>query len=225
MGDGSEWKRNRVPVIVFLICTILGSAIAFNESSGRVMVDPLQVYQVAHPLSVYQGEQFNLSVSITNTYVQDVLDVNMTAIIPSEFEFLYSTIPDLVPDDGSTDEDQILEYQFGTVPTQQYERFSMTLNVTSDRTATVAIAAVNVSYRLINGIQSFILAEPLVPIEILLKGKTGVTQEPTRLPLPSGTIAADPFFSVIGYLLPFLAFAISVYIMRRLLRKKTGSVV
>ncbi|MFW9856768.1 MAG: hypothetical protein ACFFFG_17095 [Candidatus Thorarchaeota archaeon] len=223
MADDSKRSRIRVILIVFLVYIILGSAIASNESLARVAVDPLQVYQVAHPLSVYQGERFNLSVSIKNIYVQDVLDVSLSAQIPSEFEFLYSTIPDLVPENDSTDDNQTLTYYFGTVPVQQYERFTMTLNVTSDRTGTVAIAAVNVSYQLINGIQSFILAEPLVPIEILLKGKAGVTQEPDSLPLPSPTIAAGPIFPVIGYLLPLLAFGFSVFIMRRLFRRKAGS--
>jgi hypothetical protein len=205
------------------VCTILGSTIAFNGSSGRVMVDPLQVYQVAHPLSVYQGEQFNMSVSITNVYVQDVLDINLTTRIPSEVEFLESTIPDLVPQDDPTAEDQILRYYFGTVLVQDYRRFTITFNVTSDSTSTMAIPAINVSYRLVNGIESFVLSDPISPIEILLKGKTGITQESGLLPIPSGTIVAGPIFPVIGYLLPFLAFGVSVFIMRRLFREKMRS--
>lgn len=222
MTPDAKRKRNRSLVLIFLVCIILGSGITINKPLGGVADISLEVYQVAHPLSVYQGEQFNMSVSITNTRFEDVLDVNLEGQIPSEVEFLSSTIPDMVPENDTSEDDKIFRYNFGTIIRQEYERFTIKYNVTSNKTATITIPRFNVSYRLLNGYESFILAEPTDPIKILLKGEPGVTQEPDLRPPPSGTIAADPIFPVIGYLLPILTFGMSVFVMRRLLKRKKG---
>jgi hypothetical protein len=107
-------------------------------------------------------------------------------------------------------------HEFGTLPEDQNINFSVSYNVTSAETKTITLESVNVTFIIPRlNLEDFQLSES---IDILLKGERDVTIIESTAPIPSGTISADPILSVIGYLVPLLAYGMSIIILRRLRR-------
>ncbi|UCG90537.1 MAG: hypothetical protein JSU57_02055, partial [Candidatus Heimdallarchaeota archaeon] len=83
--------------------------------------------------------------------------------------------------------------------------------------------AVNVSYRLENGITGSIFSNSE---SIRLNGKRVTTMTESLLPIPKGEIneidlgafkfSVIPIFSIIGYLLPIIFFGVSIIVLRRI---------
>jgi hypothetical protein len=191
------------------------SCLSITHSRGITSAntsDPLIIFQIANPLSVYQSEHLDISVSITNNYFQEILNVTVKGKTPSELEFLSSTIHDF-GGGNITDE---FEHDFGKISVNENINFTVTYNVTSPDPKTISLTRVNVTYTLLNGIETFQLSNPSTAIEILLKGKRETTRTDTRSPIPTGSIPAHASLSVLGYVIPLLAYAISIIILRRL---------
>jgi hypothetical protein len=205
-------QRQRLTLLILIIAI---TCISITQSSSKTSIitsDPLLVYQIANPLSVYQSEHLDMSVSITNYYFQQILNVTVKGEIAPELEFISSTIHDF-EGENVTDE---FEHDFGKLSVNGNINFTVTYNVTSPDPKTINLKKVNVTYTLLNGIETFQLAEPTTPIEILLKGVRETTRTDTRSPIPSGSIPAHDSLSVIGYVIPLLAYAISIVILRRI---------
>ncbi len=197
--------------LLILIITVYTASISKTEANPFFIVNQhpvLQVYQVANPLEVYQTEQFNVSVSITNVYFEDVLNMTATTSIPNELELLSSSIPELDLENNSED----FYYNFGPIALNQNINFTLTYNVTSEAIKTLTLEGLNVSFRLQNGIESYRITNQ---IDILLKGERDVTPIKPLKPIPTGTIPAEPILSIFGYLIPLIIYGFSIIIMRR----------
>jgi hypothetical protein len=193
---------------------MIGFIIQINGNSLTITADPLSLYQVtnAPDNSVYQKDQFNLIVSITNReQIPYVENVTAFVQIPPELEFLSSSIMDLEVEEDASE----FNYNFGRLKIGQNVNFSVTYNVTSDVAKTITLRRVNVTFRVLETVDDFQVSET---IDMLLKGPRDLTTTVSIAPIPSGTIPAHPILSVIGYLLPILAFGISVVILRRFRR-------
>ncbi|UCE14186.1 MAG: hypothetical protein JSV04_03165 [Candidatus Heimdallarchaeota archaeon] len=171
----------------------------------------IRVYQVANRKTVYYTEQFNVSISIVNEDFWPVVNISLKVVIPSEAEYISSSRPDL---DLEIEEDaEEFEYNFGTIDCDEKILFSVTYNVTSTKVKTITLEAVNVTFERLNGIQDFSLSES---VDIGLRGKLETTTTTTLRPLPLGEEPAHPIFSVVGYIIPLIAFSISILVYRRL---------
>lgn len=214
MAKNSRIQRQGIIILILVIGINFGSIIQINSFPLIITVDPLTVYQVANPDSVYQNDQLNLIVSITNSNeFEPVENVTVLVKIPSELEYLSSSIANL---EVENDVNEFI-HEFGTLPEYQNINFSVTYNVTSAETKTITLESVNVTFRIprLNFEEGFQLSEP---IDILLKGERDVTTTESTAPIPSGTISANPILSVIGYLIPLLAYGLSIIVLRRFRR-------
>ena len=210
MTQGTKVQRHRIIVQVLIFSILCGSVIQASSLSSGGAVKVLKVHQIANTDIAYQADQFNVSLSITNVYgFQDIHNVTMTVKIPAEIEFLKSSEPGLKIEN---DVDKF-DYDFGTLPIDENIQFSAVYNVTSDQTMSITIQPVNVSYQLENGIKGYVLTNTE---EIGLRGKRITTTTPSLLPIPSGNILAQPIFSIIGYILPLIAFSMSIIVFRRI---------
>ncbi|MFX1284419.1 MAG: hypothetical protein ACFFB5_12225 [Promethearchaeota archaeon] len=213
-------QRHGVAVLILILGILCSSTIQSNSHPSGAAVDVLQVHQVVNTLTAYQADQFTVSLTIINIYsFKDVLDVSMRMKIPKEVEFLSSSELDLEIKNDSEE----FNYNFGTLKIDKSIHFSITYNVTSAETKSVTIEAVNVSYRLENGIIGWILSNT---DSIGLRGKKETTTTESLLPIPKGKIneidfgifkiPTIPFLSVIGYILPLVFFSISIFVLRRI---------
>ncbi|MFX0052722.1 MAG: hypothetical protein ACFFAJ_04600 [Candidatus Hodarchaeota archaeon] len=211
MVKNTRLQCQGITILLLVISTLFGFIIQINGNPLSVTVDPLSIYQVtnAPDNSVYQNDQFNLIVSITNReQIPYVENVTVYVQIPSEFEFLTSSIMDLEVENDTSE----FSYDFGQLKIEQNVNFSVTYNVTSDEAKTITLESVNVTFRVLETVDDFQLSET---INMLLKGPRDLTTTVSIAPIPSGTIPAHPILSVIGYLLPILAFGVSIVILRR----------
>lgn len=214
MVKNSKVQRQGIIILILIIGISFGSIIQINSVPLAITVDPLTVYQVANPDSVYQNDQLNLIVSITNSKeFENVENVTVLVRIPSEIEYVSSSIVNLEVENDANE----FIYDFGTLPENQNINFSVVYNVTSAETKTITLESVNVSFIIprLNFERDFQLTEP---IDILLKGERDVTTTESIAPIPSGTISANPILSIIGYLVPLLAYVMSIIVLRRLRR-------
>lgn len=223
MTHGTRIQRHGIAILLLIIGILCGSVIQSSSHSSGIAVKVLQVHQVVNTLTVYQAEQFTMSLSITNVYGwQDTFNVSITVKIPEEIEFLSSSEPDLnLKIENDTDE---FDHNFGTLRIDETIHFSVNYNVTSDQTKSITLQSVNVSYQLEDGlITGYLLSNTQ---DIGLRGKRLTTTTELLLPIPKGErseidlgglkIPAIPFLSTVGYLLPLIAFSISVIIFRRI---------
>lgn len=215
MTQGTKVQRHIIIVLVLIFGIFCGSVIQASSISSGGAVKVLQVHQIANTLIAYQGDQFNVSLSITNVYgFQDIHNVTITIKIPSEIEFLNSSEPDLDPKIGNDTEE--FNYDFGTLLIDEKIHFSVTYNVTSAETKSITLQAVNVTYRMENIGWDYVLSKPDEGLEIGLRGIRVFTTTPSLLPLPSGEIPAQPILSIIGYILPLIVFGMSIIVFRRI---------
>ncbi|MFX0184343.1 MAG: hypothetical protein ACFE95_14765 [Candidatus Hodarchaeota archaeon] len=214
MAKNFKMQRQGIVILILIMGISFGSIMQINSVPLAITVDPLTVYQVANPDSVYQNDQLNLIVSITNSNeIDNVENVTVLVKIPPELEYISSSIANLEVENDATE----FIYDFGTLPENQNINFSVAYNVTSAETRTITLESVNVSFIIprLNFERDFQITEP---IDILLKGERDVTTTESIAPIPSGTISANPIFSIIGYLVPLLAYGMSIIVLRRLRR-------
>ncbi len=208
MVQGTRIQRRRFIVLILIIGAISGSTFQVNSHPSDVTVVPLQLIQVANSLTAFKADQINVSISITNVYFQDILNVSMTVTIPSEVEFLNSSATDLEIEKDA----EKFDYTLGTLQVEKKAIFSITYNVTSSESISITLQPVNVSFQLLNGISGYELSNSE---EILLKGERIVTTTQSLLPIPKGKTPANPILPIIGYLLPLIVFSLSVVVLRR----------
>jgi hypothetical protein len=214
MIKGTKLQRHRLLIVILIISALYGS---FNQINGHPLTTntiPVQIYQVASPLTVYQSDQLNASVSVTNTYFEDIINITISGEIPSDLEFLFSSEPDL--DSTIENDSEEFEHHFGSLLTNEILLFSITYNVTSSGTKQIELPSMNISFQLQNGIDGYLLSNG---VTVFLKGEREFTTTTTLPPLPKGTIQAPLFLIAAGYMLPIVVFGLSVLIMRRFRKK------
>ena len=209
MVQGTRIQQRRQIVLILLVSALIGSTFHVNGNSSNITVVPLQLVQVADPLTAFKADQINVSISIANVYFQDILNVSMEITIPSEVEFVNSSVSNLEIEKDA----EKFDYTFGTIQVEKKVMFSFTYNVTTSDSRSMTLQPVNVSFQLLNGISGYELSNSE---EILLKGERVVTTTESLLPIPRGEIPANPILPIIMYLLPLIAFSISVVILRRI---------
>jgi hypothetical protein len=211
MSRNPKIQRKGILIFLLLLTLAYGSVIQSNGYTREIQAGPLQHYLVANPEEVYQRDHFNMSLSITNIYFEEVLNVSIHVTIPSEVEFINSTISDLTVENESLE----FDYQIGTVAVDEKLLMSFEYNVTSPSTETINFVGVNVSFKLLNGLSTYEITNS---VNILLKGVQIDTDTGTLPPKQIGTIKADDIIIIMAYLLPIMFFGLSVVIMRRLRR-------
>jgi len=211
MSRNPKIQRKGILIFLLLLTLAYGSVIQSNGYTNEIQAAPLQHYLVANPEEVYQRDHFNMSLSITNIYFEEVLNVTIHVTIPSEVEFLNSSISDLTVENDSLE----FDYQIGTIAVDDKLLMSFEYNVTSPSTETINFVGVNVSFKLLNGISAYEITNS---VNILLKGVQIDSDTGTLPPKQIGTIKADDIIIIMAYLLPIVFFGLSIVIMRRLRR-------
>ena len=211
MSRNPKIQRKGILIFLLLLTLAYGSVIQSNGYPKEIQSAPLQHYLVANPEEVYQRDHFNMSLSITNIHFEEVLNVTIHVTIPSEVEFINSTISDLTVENESLE----FDYQIGTVAVDEKLLMSFEYNVTSPSTETINFVGVNVSFKLLNGISTYEITNS---VNILLKGSQIDTDTGTLPPKQIGTIKTDDIIIILAYLLPIMFFGLSIVIMRRLRR-------
>ncbi len=199
----SQWK--------YFLFLAIGLLLITTPIAQINAAPPVQAYQVASPLTVYQGDQLNASLSITQVYFEEIYNVTINTAILKEVKFLFSNIPAL--DADITNETDEFTYNFGILDVDEKILFTATYNVTSSDTKEVFLPSFNVTFQLRNGEERFVETNL---IQIFLRGERETSETESLKPTPFFNIPADPFFSIIGLTLPLFAFAISIAFMRRL---------
>lgn len=200
-----------ITALILILGFFCGSIVQTLGHTSNVDDKPIRVYQVANRSIVYYTEQFNVSISIVNEDFWPVDSISLKVVIPTEVKFLSSSKPDL--DLEIEEEAEEFEYNFGTLDYDEKILFSVTYNVTSTKIKTITLEPVNVTFIRLNGIQDFSLSGS---VDIGLRGKLETTTTTTLRPLPLGEEPAHPIFSIVGYLLPLIAFGMSILIYRRI---------
>lgn len=211
MSRNPKIQRKGILIFLLLLTLAYGSVIQSNGYTNEIQAAPLQHYLVANPEEVYQRDHFNMSLSITNIYFEEVLNVTIHVTIPSEVEFLNSSISDLTVENDSLE----FDYQIGTIAVDDKLLMSFEYNVTSPSTETISFVGVNVSFKLLNGISAYEITNS---VNILLKGVQIDSDTGTLPPKQIGTIKTDDIIIIMAYLLPIVFFGLSIVIMRRLRR-------
>ena len=206
-------KTQRKGIFIFLLVLTLfyGSIYQSNGYTQEIQATPLQHYLVANPEEVYQRNHFNMSLSVTNIYFEEVLDVTIHVSIPNDVEFINSSISDLNVENDSLE----FDYQIGTIAVDEKHLITFEYNVTSPSTETINFEGVNVSFKLLNGISDYDITNS---VNILLKGVQINTNTATLPPKQIGSIKVDDIVIIVAYILPIVFFILSVVIMRRLRR-------
>jgi len=203
-------QRKGIIVFLLLLTLVYGTAIQSNGYPQEPQASPLQHYLVANPEEVHQRDHFNMSLSITNIYFEEVLNVTIHVTIPNEVEFIKSSISNLTVENDSTE----FDYQIGILPVDE-KRLMIFVNVTSPSTETINFEGVNISFQLLNGISTNDISNS---VNILLKGVNIDTNTATLPPKQTGTIHVDDIVIIAAYLLPIVFFGLSIVVMRRLRR-------
>lgn len=211
MSRNQKTQRKGIFLFLLLLTLVYGSVIQSNGETQEIQAAPLQHYLVANPEEVYQRDHFNMSLSITNNYFEAVLNVTIHVTIPSEVEFINSSISDLNVENDSKE----FDYQIGTIAIDEKLLISFEYNVTSPSTETISFQGVNISFHLLNTISTYEISNS---VNILLKGIQIDTNTATLLPKPIGTIKVDDVIIIVAYLLPIVFFGLSIVIMRRIRR-------
>ncbi|WP_455143113.1 hypothetical protein [Candidatus Hodarchaeum mangrovi] len=199
---------------IFILFIILGMInLANSVTNGqKISIDasPLIVYQVADPITVYQTEQFNLSISVTNIYFEDFYNVSLKIIVPSQIEFLNSS---KTGTEFNNETDEIL-YHIGNLSVSYNFQLTIIYNVTSDNIETLVLPEVEVTFYFENGISGSIKSSS--NIEISFRGKKITTTTTSLRPIPTGTIDPPPFIELLIFIIPLAAFTFVVFALRKL---------
>lgn len=181
-----------------------------NGQKISIDASPLIVYQVADPITVYQTEQFNLSISVTNIYFEDFYNVSLKIIVPSQIEFLNSS---KTGTEFNNETDEIL-YHIGNLSVSYNFQLTIIYNVTSDNIETLVLPEVEVTFYFENGISGSIKSSS--NIEISFRGKKITTTTTSLRPIPTGTIDPPPFIELLIFIIPLAAFTFVVFALRKL---------
>jgi len=215
MVEGKKIPLKQIFILLFIFSLLFGS---INQINGHPLSTnatlPVQIYQVASSVSVYQNEQVRMSVSITNTDVFNIPNLTISANFHSDLEFLFSSEPTLDSTIGN-DPNEFLHH-FGMLYNNSVILFSITFNVTSSERTDITIPSMNVSYILLNGIKGFILTND---VDIFLGGVRHLTVIPPFPELPQARIQPNVVLTVGSYMLPVVIFGLSAFIMRRRRKK------
>ncbi|MHA2073113.1 MAG: hypothetical protein ACW97X_00675 [Candidatus Hodarchaeales archaeon] len=212
MKMSTKLQKNKLMILVLIFSFILGSTNGINSSASPTSTIPIQTYQVANPLTVFQRDQLNVSLSITNTYFQAIYNVTVFVEIHEDLEFLFSSEPDV--NTTFVNDSTKIEYPFGTLEVNGIILFSLTYNVTSSETKTIEIPSMKTSFELQNGIPGNQFSNG---VSVFLKGKRIETRVTTLPPTPKGEIEAPLFLILAGYSVPIIIFALSAFILRRVI--------
>jgi len=211
MSSNPKTRRKGIIIFLLLLTLVYCSVIQSNGNTQEIQAAPLQHYLVANPEEVYQRNHFNVSLSITNSYFEEVLNVTIHVTIPSELEFINSSFSNLNIENDSSE----FDYQIGTIDVDEKLLMTFEYNVTSSSTETITFEGVNISFQLLNGISDHEISNS---VTILLKGPQSDTNTASLPPKQIGTIQVDDIIIIIAYILPIVFFGLSVVIMRRLRR-------
>ena len=199
-------------LLLLLLTLTYNSIVHSNGENQKIQLATQQHYMLTTPGNIYQGDQLNMSLSITNVHFEAILNVTISVTYPNEVEFLNSSFGDLSVDNETRE----FEYQIGSIDTDEILFMYFEYNVTDDRTGTITFEGVETSFQLLDNKDP--PSETSNSVDVLLKGPTIDTTTNT-LPLKQiGTIDADDAIIIVAYLIPMVFFAISIIIMRRLRR-------
>ncbi|MHA1974913.1 MAG: hypothetical protein ACTSW1_18095 [Candidatus Hodarchaeales archaeon] len=208
-----QW--NKIFVILLIIITYYGAIQPFNSVRSDIAANPLILYQVADPTSLYQTDQFNVSISLTNIYYQDLTNVSIEIKVLSQVEFLFAS-EENVEYDNETDK---ISYLVGNLAVDQKIHLIITYNVTSKAVETVTLPNIKVNFMFQNGITGTI--ESSGEIELFFKGQKVISSSTSLKPIPTGTKSPPPYIEFVIFSIPILAFAFTILIYRVLkLQKK-----
>ena len=215
MVEGKKIPLKQIFISLFIFSLICGS---INQIDGYPLSTnatlPVQIYQVASSLYVYQNDQLRVSVSVTNTDVFDIPNLTISANFHSDLEFLFSSEPTL--DSTIGNDPNKFSHHFGILNNNSVILFSITFNVTSSERTDITIPSMNVSYILLNGIERYLLTND---VEIFLAGVEHLTEVPLFPQIPKGKIKPNIVLTIGGYMLPVVIFGLSAFIMRRKRKK------
>ncbi len=211
MRKSTKLQKHKILVLVLIFGFTLGLNNGIKGNASTTSTIPIQIYQVASPLTVYQRDQLNVSLSITNTYFQDIYNVSVSIEIHNDLEFLFSSEPG-VNTTFVNDSTQI-DYTFGTIEVNGIILFSLTFNLTSSDTISIELPSMKVSFELQNGIVGHQFTNG---VTVFLKGKR-IEITTTIIPqTPKGEIEAPIILILVGYSIPIVIFALSAFILRRI---------
>jgi hypothetical protein len=166
---------------------------------------------VANPESAYQNDHFNMSLSMTNIHFEEIYNVSLNFDVPTGLEILKSSVLDIGTENDSSERN----YPIGSLDVDEIYLFRVEYNVTSSDTKTLTVEGINVSFRLENGLSSFIISNT---VNILLKGEQVTTESKTLPEIPTDFAPPDDSIIYLAYILPIFVFGISIFILRRLRR-------
>ncbi|MHA2237510.1 MAG: hypothetical protein ACXAB2_03950 [Candidatus Hodarchaeales archaeon] len=156
--------------------------------------------------------QVNGSVDKINAYYEEIPNITIKITIPTELEFLNSSVHGLNVDGDATE----FSYDLGSLELDEKVLFTVVYNVTSNIVKNpLTLQGANVSYQLLNGISSYHISNS---VDISLRGVRAVTDTNTLPQLPEPTNEAEDYQILIAYILPIAAFGVSVVVLRRLRR-------
>ena len=206
-------KSQRIVLILFILSLVLihSSITQINGNAQKTEANPIKTFLLANPETLFQGDHFNVSLSITNMYFEDIINVSLNMVIPDEIEFINSTLEDLVVEKDATE----LNYDYGKLEVDKNIIITSVFNVTSSDTKTIVIEGINVSYRHINGISSYTISNN---VDLLLSGEKSKFITTSLAPLPSGTIPPNEILIIFIYVLPIAVFGVTAFILRRIRR-------
>lgn len=211
MRKSTKLQKHKLIILVLIFGFILGLNSGIKGSASTTSTIPIQIYQVANPLTVYQRDQLNISLSITNTYFQDVYNISVSVEIHNDLEFLFSSEPGV--NTTFVNDSTKIDYTFGTLKVNGIILFSLTYNVTSSNTISIELPSMEVSFELQNGIAGSHFSNG---VTVFLKGKRFETTTNILPPTPKGEIDAPIFLILAGYSIPIVIFALSAFILRRI---------
>lgn len=210
MRKSTKLQNYKLIILLLIFVFIIGLNSGINGSASTTSTNSIQIYQVANPLQVYQNDQLNVSLSITNTYFQEILNVSVSVEIHDDLEFLFSSEPDL--NTTFVNDSTEIDYTFGTLELNGVILFSLTYNVTSSGIKSIEIPSIKVSFETQNGPDD----KYSNSVSVFLKGKRIETTTTILPPTPKGEIDAPIFLILAGYSIPIVIFALSAFIMRRI---------
>jgi hypothetical protein len=207
-------KIHHYGLILFILTLTLlsGEIIGINSYSENINDKALQAFLVAYPDDLHQGEHFNMSLTISHDYFDDIFNVSLKVEIPEEIEFVDSSMGDLEVDKNAS------EFQYNSGIFRVEDRkifFTVEYNVTSNLTKQVTLPVVNVSFLLRNGHPDWVISNTA---SILIKGEEAETETTTLRLLPEGDIPPNDLLIIAAYLIPITICGISIIYLRRLRR-------
>ena len=215
MVEGKKIPLKQIFISLFIFSLFFGS---INQIDGYPLSTnatlPVQIYQVASSLYVYQNDQLRVSVSVTNTDVFNIPNITISADFHSDLEFLNSSEPTL--DSTIENDTNRFSHHFGMLYNNSVILFSITFNVTSSERTDITIPYMNVSWEPLSGEPDWLLTND---VNIFLAGVRQLTEVPLFPHLPKGKIKPNVVLTIGGYMLPVVIFGLSAFIMRRKRKK------